>query len=415
MNIYLVVIIAIIVGRFAVELIADILNLGRISEKIPQEFENWYDAEKYSKSQRYLRETTRFGIFSDIFSISVTLLFIIFGGFKYVDGLVCRISGSEGEIVNGLLFMAILMFGSQIISMPFSIYSTFVIEERYGFNRTTVKTYILDMVKALLLTVILGGPVLALILFLFDKTGTAAWLWCWGAVTAIQIFMMFIAPYVIMPLFNKFTPLEDGDLRRTVENYASEQNFAMRGIFTMDGSKRSSKSNAFFTGFGSTRRIVLFDTLIKAHPVPELLAIIAHEMGHYKLHHILKAIVQGIVIMGATFFMMSLCIGNKNLFAAFGLEEHISIYAALVFFGFLYTPVSMVLGIIGNMISRKHEYEADAFAVATTKDPVSMIDGLKRLTVENLGNLAPHKFKVILDYSHPPILERIKAIKSSGD
>jgi STE24 endopeptidase len=412
MNIYLIVIIAIMVGRFVVELIADLLNLGSISEKIPQEFENWYDNEKYSKSQRYLRETTRFGIFSDIVSSSAMLIFIIFGGFSYVDGLARSISGSEdGEIVNGLLFMAILMFGSQIISLPFSIYSTFVIEERYGFNRTTVRTYVLDMIKGILLAIILGGPILALILFMFDKAGSAAWLWCWGAVTAIQIFMMFVAPYVIMPMFNKFTPLEDGELRKTVEDYAKDQNFAMRGIFTMDGSKRSSKSNAFFTGFGSTRRIVLFDTLIKAHPVPELLAIIAHEMGHYKLRHILKAIVQSIVVMGITFFLMSLCIGNKNLFAAFGMEEHISIYAALVFFGFLYTPVSMVLGIIGNMISRKHEYEADAFAVATTKDRVSMVDGLKRLTVENLGNLMPHKFKVFLDYSHPPVLDRIKAIK----
>jgi STE24 endopeptidase len=215
-----------------------------------------------------------------------------------------------------------------------------------------------------------------------------------------------------MPLFNKFTPLEDGDLRHTVENYATQQNFAMQGIFTMDGSKRSSKSNAFFTGFGKSRRIVLFDTLIEKHGVPELLAIIAHEMGHYKRHHIQKMIFQSIAIMGLTFFLMSLCIGNQNLFDAFKMENPPTIYAALVFFGFLYTPISMVLGVIGSVISRRHEYEADAYAVETVGESAPMIDGLKRLTVENLGNLNPHPLKVILNYSHPPVLDRIRAIKN---
>ena len=415
MNTYLIIIIAIIVGRFAIDLIVDILNLGCISEKLPPEFEGWYDEEKYSKSQRYLKENTGFGIFSDTFNTIITLIFIIAGGFNYVDRIARSIHGTEnGTIITGLLFMAILMAGSQIISLPLTLYSTFVIEERYGFNRTTVRTFVLDMAKGILLAVILGGPILALILFLFEKAGSSAWLWCWGAVAIIQIIMMFIAPYVIMPLFNKFTPLEDGELRQTVENYAKEQNFAMRGLFTMDGSKRSAKSNAFFTGFGRSRRIVLFDTLIEAHTVPELLAIIAHEMGHYKRHHILKAIIQGIAIMGLTFFLMSLCFGNEQLFAAFKME-HISIYAALVFFGFLYTPVSMTLGVIGSAISRRHEYEADAFAVETTKDSASMIDGLKRLSVKNLDNLTPHPLKVFLNYSHPTVLDRIKAIRKTAE
>jgi STE24 endopeptidase len=311
--------------------------------------------------------------------------------------------------VNGLVFMGLLMLGMQLISLPFSWYSTFVLEERYGFNRTSYKTFFLDMLKGWLLMILLGAPVLALVLFLFGKAGNLAWLWCWGSVTIIQILMMFVAPYIIMPLFNKFVPLDDGELRDTVEKYAREQNFAMRGIFTMDGSKRSSRSNAFFTGFGSSRRIVLFDTLIEKHPVRELLAIIAHEMGHYKKHHITKAILRSILVTGLTFFLMSLCIGNEKLFEAFGME-HMSIYAALVFFGFLYSPISMVLGIISNAISRRHEYEADAYAVSTTGEADAMIDGLKRLTVENLGNLTPHPFVVLLSYSHPPVLNRIAAI-----
>jgi len=410
MNIYLIVIVGAMIVRYLVSLVADILNLSSISPDLPQEFDGWYDNAKYAKSQQYLRDTTRFGILQDSFSTIFMLGFVLAGGFNFADKIARNAFGSgHGDIVNGLFFMGLLMFGSQILSLPFSWYSTFVIEERYGFNRTSYKTFFVDIIKGWALILVLGAPLLALVLFLFEKTGNLAWLWCWGSVTLIQILMMFVAPYIIMPLFNKFSPLEDGELRSAVEDYARKQSFAMRGVFTMDGSKRSSRSNAFFTGFGSSRRIVLFDTLIQKHSVPELLAIVAHEMGHYKLHHIRKMILQSIAVMGLSFFLMSLCIGNTKLFEAFGME-HVSIYAALVFFGFLYTPVSMLLGIVSNAVSRKHEFEADAFAVRTIDDKSAMIDGLKRLTVENLGNLKPHPFEVLLNYSHPPILQRIAAI-----
>jgi STE24 endopeptidase len=411
MNIGLIVIISILVARFAVDLVADLLNLGRISETLPDEFDGWYDEAKYQSSQRYLKETTRFHFLADSIEIGVTLVVIIAGGFNLLDRVV-RAAG-QGSIVTGLLFVGALMAAAQLLSLPFSIYSTFVIEERYGFNRTTVRTFILDLLKGIMLTVVLGAPVLALVLWFFESAGALAWVWCWLAVTVIQIIMLFIAPYVIMPLFNKFTPLEAGELRETVERYAREQAFAMRGVYTMDGSRRSAKSNAFFTGFGKSRRIVLFDTLIKAHPVSELLAVIAHEMGHYKRHHIPKAIARGIATTGLTFFLLSLCIGNAHLFAAFRMDS-VSIYASLVFFGFLYTPISLALGLVSNVISRRHEYEADAFAVETGGDAEAMVDALKRLTVENLGNLSPHPFKVALSYSHPPVLERIRAIRGSG-
>jgi len=411
MNVGLFVIIAILVTRFVVDLVADLLNLGSISETLPDEFAGWYDETKYQSSRRYLRETTRFHLLTDAIELGVTLVFIAAGGFNWLDGL-ARAAG-QGPIVTGLLFVGALAVAAQLLSLPFSIYSTFVIEERYGFNRTTARTFILDILKGILLSVLLGVPVLALVLWFFETAGSLAWVWCWIAVTVIQIFILFIAPYVIMPLFNKFTPLESGELRETVERYAREQAFAMRGVYTMDGSRRSAKSNAFFTGFGKSRRIVLFDTLIKAHPVSELLAVIAHEMGHYKRRHIPKAILRGIATSGLTFFLLSLCIGNALLFSAFRMDS-VSIYASLVFFGFLYTPISLTLGLVNNVISRRHEYEADAFAVETSHDAGAMIDALKRLTVENLGNLSPHPFKVLLSYSHPPILERIRAIRGIG-
>ncbi len=411
MNIGLIIIISILVARLVIDLIADLLNLSRISETLPEAFRGWYDETKYQTSQRYLKETTRFGILTDGVELAVTLIVIIAGGFNLLDRVV-RAAG-QGSIVTGLLFVGALMVFSQLLSLPFSIYSTFVIEERYGFNRTTVRTFVLDLLKGILLTIVLAVPLLALVLWFFEVAGALAWLWCWVAMAAIQIVLLFLAPYVIMPLFNKFTPLETGELRDVVERYATEQSFKMRGVYTMDGSRRSAKSNAFFTGFGKSRRIVLFDTLIKAHPVSELLAIIAHEMGHYKRHHIPKAIVRGIATMGLTFFLLSCCIKNSMLFAAFGME-HLSIYASLVFFGFLYTPISLALGIVGNVISRRHEYEADAFAIETAGDADAMVDSLKRLTVENLGNLSPHPFKVVLSYSHPPVLERIRAIRGVG-
>ena len=413
MNTLLIIIITILVARYLLDVAVDILNLRHIEEKLPAEFEDWYNAGKYLKSQRYLRETTRFGIISDTFSTAVTLAFVLAGGFNFFDRIARHLAGDNHEIIAGLFFIGLLSAASFSISLPFSVYRTFVIEERYGFNKTTPKTFVTDIIKGVLLTVIIGAPVLALVLWLFNIAGSTAWLWCWGAITVIQIFLMFLAPYVIMPLFNKFTPLEEGELRSAVEDYVARQNFAMRGIFTMDGSKRSSKSNAFFTGFGSSRRIVLFDTLIEAHPVPELLAIIAHEMGHYKHRHILKAILRGIFITGLTFFLMSLCIGNRMLFDAFRME-HMSVYAALVFFGFLYTPLSIILNVIANIISRRHEYEADAYAVETTGNAGAMIDSLKRLTVKNLGNLSPHPLNVFLNYSHPPTLERIRAILRIG-
>ena len=407
---YLVIVLAALVGRYLLSLVADVLNVRNIREELPEEFADCYDAERYRTSQRYLRETTRFGLVAETVGLAAVLLLILAGGFNAIDRMV-RFPG-YGPIVTGLLFVAVVVLIFRIVHLPFSIYDTFVIEEKYGFNKTTPRTFILDMVKALILAVVIGAPIFAAVLWLFGFAGRFAWLYCWAVVTVIQVLLVFLAPYVILPLFNKFEPLEDGELRTAIEGYAREQEFRMKGVYKMDGSKRSAKTNAFFTGFGKSRRIVLFDTLIEKHTVSELVAVVAHEMGHYKKNHVPWAIARATVNMGVTFFLMSLFINNEGLIRAFRMECA-SIYASLVFFGFLYAPISMVISVIESAVSRRQEYAADAFAATTTGDPASMISGLKKLSVDNLSNLTPHPLKVFVEYSHPPVLDRVKALRAS--
>ena len=409
MNCFLLIILAVLIATYVLDLIVDTLNVRHVKTSLPDEFEGYYDTDKYKKSQEYLRENTRFGIISDTITTPITIAFILLGGFDTVDQFARGFN--LGSILTGLVFTGVLLLALQIILIPFSIYSTFVIEEKYGFNKTTLKTFILDILKSWLLIAVIGGIALLAVLWFFEKAGPWAWLYCWIAVTIFQVFLMFIAPAVIMPIFNKFIPLEEGELKQAIEAYARSQEFKLKGIFTMDGSKRSTKTNAFFTGFGRFRRIVLFDTLVEKHAVKELVSILAHEMGHYKKKHILKSIVISILTTGLMFYILSLFINNRELFAAFKMQET-SIYASLLFFGFLYSPIQMGLSIFGNMLSRRHEYDADIYAVNTYKDPVAMIAALKKLSVENLSNLTPHPLKVFLSYSHPPVLDRIRAIRS---
>lgn len=408
MNFFLVIVLAILVGNYLLDLIVETLNVRHVRTDLPEEFEGYYDAEKYKKSQEYLRENTRFGMISDTIITPISIAFILFGGFNIVDQFARGFNLSS--IPTGLIFAGMLLLASHILLIPFSIYGTFVIEEKYGFNKTTPKTFILDILKSWLLLAVIGGVIFSVVLWFFEKAGPLAWLYCWIAVTAFQIFLTFIAPITIMPLFNKFILLEAGALKSAIEDYARSQHFKIKGVFTMDASKRSTKSNAFFTGFGRFRRVVLFDTLIEKHTVEELVSVLAHEIGHYKKRHILKSIGISILTTALMFFILSMFINNRELFAAFKMQE-ISIYGSLFFFGFLYHPIEMILSILRNMISRGGEYQADAYAVKTYNRPQSMITALKKLSVENLSNLTPHPLKVFLSYSHPPVLERIKAIR----
>ncbi len=410
MNPYLIFILCVLVFGYLLDLAISLLTLRSLQPVLPEEFSGIYDAGEYARSQEYTRVNLRFSLVQDTIMLPLTIAFILLGGFNLLD-LWARSFGFS-SISTGLLFTGLLLLLSGLVHLPFSVYSTFVIENRFGLNRTTVKTFVFDILKTIVLVVLLGGPILALILWFFEQGGGLAWLYCWLLVVGFTIIMQFLAPVVIMPLFNRFTPLADGELKKAVTEYAHRQNFALQGIYTMDGSKRSNRLNAFFTGFGRFRRIVFFDTLMEKLTVDELVVILAHEMGHFKKKHILKMMVATILQTGLMFFILSLFIQNPGLFAAFGME-HISIYAGLVFFGFLYAPISTLLSVVGNVFSRKYEYQADRYAVGTTGKGPDLITGLKKLCRANLSNLTPHPLQVFLQYSHPPVLRRIEAIRAT--
>ncbi len=408
MNGYLLMILGILLLGYLLEQVVALLNLQSLKPQLPEEFLGVYDPEQYAKSQEYTRVTTRFSLVESTLSLLLTLMFILAGGFNWIDGLARSFGLSS--IPTGLLFTGMLTLLSTVLNLPFSIYSTFVIEQKFGFNTTMVKTFILDGIKGLLLAVLLGGPLLAAILWFFETCGDVAWLYCWIAAVIFILVMQFLTPVLIMPLFNKFIPLAEGELKEAITQYAAGQRFAIQGIYTMDGSKRSTRVNAFFTGFGRFRRIVFFDTLIEKLSSAEIVAVLAHEMGHYKLKHIVSMMLLSLLQVGLLFFILSRFLGNQGLFAAFGME-YISVYAGLIFFGFLYAPISTLISIAFNAFSRRNEYQADRFAAESGGDGEALISGLKKLSVSNLANLTPHPFKVWLSHSHPPVLARIEALR----
>lgn len=411
MNIYLVVILSILVLDLILNVGVEVLNLRHLQPVPPDAFKDVVDAKTYRRSQEYTREKTRFGLIQRTVFTLALILFMVLGGFNFIDQQVRNLELSS--VLTGLVYILILVVLSGLIDLPFRIYSTFSIEERYGFNRTTVPTFILDIVKGLGLLIVFGAPLLALVLWFFQATGKLAPLYIWVAVSLFQLFLTFIAPMVILPLFNKFVPLEPGELREAIENYARKQGFHLEGIYTMDGSRRSAKSNAFFTGLGKSRRIVLFDTLIKKHKPGELVGVLAHEMGHYKLGHVLKMVTISILETGLLLFLLGFFIENRGLFDAFRMES-LSIYASLVFFSFLYLPVSRLLSIVTNVLSRRYEFQADRFVLETTDLSEDFISALKKLGADNLVNLTPHPVKVFLDYTHPPVLQRIQALRAGS-
>lgn len=411
MNPYLVAVIAILVVDTLLDLVVDTLNCRHSDVELPDEFKGVYDAERYAKSQEYLKAHTRFDVRISVIALPLTLAFILFGGFNVVD-TVARGFGLS-PIWTGLLFVGILLLGGHIVQLPAAMYRTFAIEERFGFNRTTPATFTTDILKSWVLTAVIGGPIFCVIVWFFMRFEGWAWIACWGAVSAFQLVLSFLAPIFIMPLFNKYTPLGNDALRTSIEAYAQSQSFKMKGVYAMDGSRRSSKSNAFFTGFGKFRRIVLYDTLIEKHDIDELTAVVAHEMGHYKLRHILKFMLISVLTSGLMFFLLSVFIRDPRLSAAFGMQHH-SVYAGLFLFGFLYSPIATILSVSSNAISRRFEFEADRFAVTTHGMREAYIRALQKLSVDNLANLTPHPLKVFISYSHPPVTQRIQAIRSAA-
>ncbi len=410
MNAIGIVILATLVLGAALDLVADLLNLRRMHTELPAAFAGWYDPDRYRQSQTYQQVNTRFGWGVAMTDLGVLLIFWFGGGFGWLDQWVRALA--LGPVASGLIFIAVLAAAKAFIAQPFGIYATFVIEARFGFNRTTWPTFLLDRAKGVGLAVLLGAPVLSAVLFFFQSAGADAWWYCWMITVGFMLLMHYIAPTWIMPLFNRFTPLPEGELRAAITDYARRIDFALDNIFVMDGSKRSSKANAFFTGFGRHRRIVLFDTLIAKHTVDELVAVLAHEMGHFRQRHILKMLLMGIGQAGLMFYLLSWFISYPPLFAAFGIETP-SVHAGLVFFGLLYTPLDLLLGMAMQCISRRHEFAADRFAVTTARRGGALAAALKKLSVDTLSNLDPHPFYVFLHYSHPPVKQRVAAIEAS--
>ena len=403
---YLIIILALAV-EYLLSTVSSILDMGNIVEEVPADFQDVYDREKYARSQSYLRDRTRFGIFSSTFSLLLILVVIHTGLFGVLDQFV-RVQTNQ-PILAGLLFFGIIFIIQDIISLPFSIYSTFVIEEKFEFNHTTPKTFVIDKLKGYALTVILGSAVIVPILFFFERFGPRGWWIAWALVTLFMIAVQPLFVHVIAPLFNKFTPLEEGELRTAIEEYSEKVKFPIGRIDVMDGSKRSGHSNAYFSGLGKSRRIALFDTLLEKHTTEEIISVVAHEVGHYKRKHIIKGTALGILETGVMLFIFNLIMKDAALFAVFGVSD-ISVYGGLVFFAMLYAPVSMITSLLTTAVSRKNEFEADTFSLETTKNPQALVNMLKGLAANNLAHLTPHPLKVFLSYSHPPVISRIAAV-----
>lgn len=401
------IILIIIIADFVFERILDYLNTTRMSEVLPGELKGIYDEEKYRRSQQYLKVNKKFGMLTSSLSFVAILAMLWFGGFAWLDGTIRELTANP--IWLAILFFGLLGLASDILSTPFSLYDTFVIEEKFGFNKTTLKTYFLDKLKGWLIGGLIGGGLLALVVWIYENTGQWFWLIAWGVLTAFTVFMSMFYSNLIVPLFNKQKPLEEGELRDAIETFATKVGFRLKNIYVIDGSKRSTKANAYFTGLGPKKRIVLYDTLIEKHTTEELVAVLAHEIGHYKKKHTTSGLILGIIQSGIMLYILSLFIGNPLLSQALGAEAG-SFHLGILAFGILYSPISTILGIIMNVISRANEFAADRFA-AENYSGKDLGDALKKLSVENLSNLRPHPAVVFVHYSHPPLLQRLSAIK----
>tara|TARA_R110002012_G_scaffold11112_2_gene49860 strand:- start:8626 stop:9858 length:1233 start_codon:yes stop_codon:yes gene_type:complete len=401
------IIIAILVISFVIDQILDYLNAKHFNDPLPSELLDVFDEEEYKKSQRYKKERYKFGILTSAISLIATLLFFYLDGFAYVDNL--SRAFSSNEIIIALVFFGIIMIASDILSTPFSYYSTFVIEEKYGFNKTTHKTFFLDKLKGWIMGAIIGGILLAAIIWFYQSAGKNFWLYAWGIITVFTVFMNLFYARLIVPLFNKQTPLDEGTLRSQIEIYASKVGFTLDKIFVIDGSKRSTKANAYFSGFGSEKRVTLYDTLIKDLNEEEIVAVLAHEIGHYKRNHIIFNLFAAIVTTGFTLWLLSLFIGNPLLSEALNVSQP-SFHIGLIAFGVLYSPISGITSLLMNYLSRRFEYQADNFAKHTYA-VLPLISGLKKLSKNSLSNLTPHPLYVFAHYSHPTLLQRFRNLK----
>jgi len=402
------IIIAILLIEFLIDTVLDFLNAKRYNDPVPTELNDVFDVGEYKKSQEYKRVNFKFGVLTSTFSLLLTLCFLLFGGFEWVDGIARDFS--DNTIITALLFFGIIIIGSDVITTPFGYYKTFVIEEKFGFNKTTKGTFFMDKFKGWLMMLVIGGGLIALIIWFYEWAGSDFWIYAWSVVAVFTLFMNLFYSKLIVPLFNKQAPLEEGNLKSKIENYAEKVGFELKNIFVIDGSKRSTKANAYFSGFGKEKRVTLYDTLINDLDEDEIVAVLAHEVGHYKRNHIVFNIVTSIGLTGFTLFILSLFVNNPEVAMSIGVSQP-SFHAALIGFGILYSPISEITGLIMNYLSRKFEYQADDYAKQTfAAQP--LISSLKKLSKNSLSNLTPHPAYVFMHYSHPPLVERVKNLKA---
>jgi len=405
-----IILVTIIIADFILESWLEWLNVKNLSEKLPAELEDVYDAEKYMQSQKYERVNTRFGMIGSTFNLILILGMFFLNGFAWVDALVSGIT--THPVLQPLIFFGILGLAFDILNTPFAVYGTFVIEQRFGFNKTTPRLFITDKLKGWLLAVVIGGGLMALVVWFYLQTTVYFWLWAWALTSAFMLFMAFFYSSLIVPLFNKQKPLEDGELKQQITNYSDQAGFRIDKIFTIDGSKRSTKANAYFSGLGRKKRIVLFDTLINELSTGEIVAVLMHEIGHYRKKHIINSMILSLLQSGIMLYILSLFISQPVLSQALGMPDA-TFHIGLIAFGILFSPVSLVIGLMMNTFSRKNEYQADDFAAGYGMSN-GLIGALKKLSVNNLSNLTPHPLYVFFHYSHPTLLQRIRNLEDCG-
>jgi len=402
-------IVTIVVLSFIWEQILSFLNRTKMNPDIPKELVGIYEETQYARQQLYQKANSRFSFVSGSFSFAIVLTMLLTGGFGYLDGLIRQIT--DNFFLLSLMYIGILVLAGQIINFPFEWYDTFVIEEKFGFNKTTKKLFLTDTLKQFILTVVIGGVILLVVLFLYKHLGKWFWIFTWIIVSLFSVLMTMYYSKWIVPLFNKQRKLRSGDLRQKIETFAWNAGFEFQDIYVMDSSKRSTKANAYFTGLGKRRRIVLYDTLVKDLEENEILAVLAHEIGHYKKKHIPKSLVISIITTGITLFILSLFLDNPVLAKALG-SDLPSFHLGLIGFSFLFTPVTELMGLAVNFISRKNEHEADTF-VENFKLQDALISGLKKNATKSLTNLNPHPWYVFWYYSHPTLLDRVKNLTAN--
>ena len=398
------ILITILLIKFVIDSVLNHLNAKHFNDTLPNDVSDVYEINEYQKSQSYKKTNHNFSKITSLFSLITTLLFFFFNGFSIVDEIARGFSNNI--IIITLIFFGIIIIGSDIISIPFSLYKTFVIEEKFGFNKSTKKLFFLDKIKGLLMTIILGGSILSIITWFYEFTGNYFWIYTWLLITTFSVFLNMFYSKLIVPLFNEQTILEEGDLKNEIVKYVNSVGFKANNIYVLNGSKRSTKANAYFSGFGNQKRITLYDTLINDLENNEIVAVLAHEVGHYKRKHILYNLTSSIILTGFALFVLSLFIKTPVLSLALGVSLP-SFHIGLIAFGILYSPVSQILGVFMNYMSRKFEYQADNYA-KNTFSASPLISSLKKLSKNSLSNLTPHYLYVFFHFSHPTLLDRIK-------